>query len=93
MVTGTERRLVGILRERRAFSSSTAVPLEAERFPAKRRLERLVAARVIHEAQPGRYWLDESRWQARDGQRRARIIAVVGLVLAVAVLLLLFFNR
>ncbi|HEX5632076.1 MAG TPA: hypothetical protein VFX50_02575 [Gemmatimonadales bacterium] len=85
----TERRLVGILRDRRALSSSTAVPLDAPGGLARRRLRRLVAAGAVHEAQPGRYWLDEAAWAARERRRhRFKLMALLVLLVGIAVLFL-----
>ena len=84
LIMRTERSLVGRLRERRAFSSSTAVPLLADSFLAQRRLAALVAAGVIVQERPGQYWLNEAAWTAREQRRFRKLMAVLAAVLAAA---------
>ena len=85
IVAAAERRLVERLVERRAFSSSTAVPLHADSFIAGRRLKRLVAAGVVHEERPGQYWVDQGAWQAREALRFKLVMAVLAAVVALAI--------
>ena len=84
IVIAAERRLVERLLERRAFSSSTAVPLLTDSFMAKRRLATLIAAGVIKEERPGQYWVDQAAWQARQARRRRTMLAVLASIIAVA---------
>lgn len=85
LVVAAERRLVERLAERRALSSSTAVPLLADSFMAKRRLAALIAAGVIVEERPGQYWLNQTAWEARRALRFRKMMAVLAAVIALAV--------
>jgi hypothetical protein len=85
LVVAAERRLVERLVERRAFSSSTAVPLVTDSFMAKRRLAALIAAGVITEERPGQYWVNQAAWEARRTLRFRKMMAVLAAVIAAAV--------
>jgi hypothetical protein len=85
LVIAAQRGLVDRLMERRAFSSSTAVPLLTDSFMAQRQLVRLIAAGVIREEQRGQYWLDQGKWAAYDARRFKKLMAVLAAVIAAAV--------
>ncbi|HEX5817301.1 MAG TPA: hypothetical protein VFY20_00385 [Gemmatimonadales bacterium] len=85
LVVAAERRLVERLVERRAFSSSTAVPLLTDSFMAKRRLAALIAAGVVNEERPGQYWVNQAAWEARRALRFRKMMAVLAAVIAAAV--------
>ena len=89
LVIAAERRLVERLVERRAFSSSTAVPLLADSFLAKRRLAALIAAGVVREERPGQYWVDQSAWATRCTHRFRLMMAVLAAAVAAGVGVLL----
>jgi hypothetical protein len=93
LVIAGERRLVERLIERRAFSSSTAVPLATDSFMAERRLKALLAAGVVKEERPGQYWLDQGAWEARKALRLRKMLAILAMVIAAAVGLLLMRAR
>ena len=84
LVIAAERRLVERLVERRAFSSSTAVPLLTDSFMAKRRLAALIAAGVIKEERPGQYWVDQAAWETRRANRFRMMMAVLAAIVAAA---------
>lgn len=81
VLAGVERRLVRELEERRAFSSSTAVPLDPGHVVRRRRLDRLVRAGVVREARPGHYWLESAVWEAYVARRRLVALSALGLML------------
>ncbi len=89
LVIRTERGLVERLTERRAFSSSTAVPLLTDSFMKERRLAALVRAGVVVEERPGQYWLNQTAWAEREKVRFRKVMAVLALVISAAVGLLL----
>ncbi|MCU0620954.1 MAG: hypothetical protein MUC69_05565, partial [Gemmatimonadales bacterium] len=70
VIVAVDRKLVRELESRRAFSTSTAVPVNTGTFVRRRRLERLVRAGVVHEARAGHYWLDQPAWAAFAARRR-----------------------
>ena len=89
LLVAAERRIVERLVERRAFSSSTAVPLLTDSFMAKRRLAALMAAGVITEERPGQYWVNQAAWEARRALRFRKMMAMLAAVIAAIVGLLL----
>lgn len=93
LIITAERRLVERLVERRAFSSSTAVPLSTDSFMAERRLKALLAAGVVKEERPGQYWVDRGAWEARRALRFRKMLAVLAMVIAAAVGFLLMRTR
>lgn len=86
MIAAAERKLVRELQERRAFSTSTAIPLDPGRRLRRRRLERLVRRGVVREARPGHYWLETSAWEASVARDRMLRLAALALLLAGAAL-------
>ena len=93
LAVAAERRLVERLVERRAFSSSTAVPLLTDSWMAKRRLATLIAAGVIVEDRPGQYWVNQAAWQSRRALRFRKMMAVLAVVIAMVVGFLLMRAR
>ncbi|HEX8905298.1 MAG TPA: hypothetical protein VF771_10675, partial [Longimicrobiaceae bacterium] len=81
--------VVRALRRAGATSPDAARQLgELGRLDA-RALGRLVAAGTVHQAAPGRYWLDEAAYAARRG-RRMVALGIAAIVLVLAHLLLVF---
>lgn len=91
MIAAVERKLVRELQERRAFSTSTAIPLDPGRLIRRRRLDRLVRTGVVREARPGHYWLDPSAWE--EYEARKRMLRLVALALLLAGAALWFFTQ
>ena len=81
-----ERRLIEGLRRAGAVNAGAARPLEPGGFQAGR-LEKLLQARVILEAAPGVYYVDETTYER---YRQGKWIGVLAVV-AVALLIALFF--
>lgn len=73
-----EKAIVAALREAGATSPDQAAPLAVpKRWMQRRALDRLIRWNVVHDA-GGRYWLDESRWDAvRSARRRTAALALV----------------
>ena len=88
-VVHAERRIARVLRDAHAASPASARQLLDLRALDRRALARLVSAGCVGEAAPGRYWLDEERYGAHRGRRRARALAVLAAVLAIFGALLL----
>src|SRR5690349_11180925 len=73
-----------------AISRDKAVGYEPDRRVRRRQFERMVDAGVLHEAEPGRYWIDVPRFDEWSRSRRKRIgIAVIGASLAAAAIALI----
>jgi hypothetical protein len=81
-----EREIIEHLRTRRATSPETAVPLPELRPLARRRLGRLVHARVVR-ATDGGYFLDEAMYRSLRSDRLTALamalLAALALVIAV----------
>ncbi len=55
------------------------------RWIEARRLRRFVARGVIGEAAPGRFYLDEARYEVHRGQRRRLRVVLLGGITLVAI--------
>src|SRR5436190_591624 len=85
-----ERRVVRALRYSGATTSAAASPLENLRWMEERALRRLVGSGSIREAEPGRYYVDESTYAAFRGHRRMRaLVTLAALIVILGVLLAL----
>jgi hypothetical protein len=78
-----------------AFGPERAVEFEPRRGVQQRYLEQLIAEGVVHEAQPGHYWLDLPAFNEQRRQRwlwSMRVIAV-GAVVFVVVFVIRYFLK
>ncbi len=80
-----ERRLVEGLRRAGAVNAGAARPLDARGLQIGR-LEKLVEAGVIREAQPGVYYVDEIAYERYRQGKWVGVLAVIAAVLLVALL-------
>lgn len=92
-VARARRQVVGHFCALHALSAADAVEYVPPRPFEKRQFERLRALRVIHEAAPGRYWIDLVALKADEDARRARLVPVVIAVMVVLALVLTLFYR
>jgi hypothetical protein len=83
-----ERHLIAHLRDAGATTPERATPLPPMHHLGRRRLTRLVGARVIHETRTG-YWLDEPAYQNYRADRRTILLVLLGILSTVAVGMLL----
>lgn len=88
-LTRAERRLIDHLRRAGAISPATARALPELRGIEEGRLERFLAAGVIREPAPGSYYVDEAVYATFRRDRRALVLSVLGVVLAVLLVLVL----
>ena len=65
--------------EKDAFSAERAVAIDTPKAIQQRFLDRLMAEDIVHETEPGRYWMDLNAYEA---MRRSRMIAVFWIMLA-----------
>jgi hypothetical protein len=77
-----ERRLIMRLLRAGAVSADTAAPLDGLRWIQARRLARLLAAGVVREAAPQRYYLEAPALADRLTARRRRALFLMLIVLA-----------
>ena len=83
VLTGARRRVVRRLESEGAVSPETGRPLADLSRIERGRVARLIELGAIHEADPGRYWLDRERYAVyADHQRRIAILVVIGLLVA-----------
>ena len=92
-LTRAERRLIDHLRRGGATSPATAAPLPELHGLEEGRLERFLAAGVIREPTPGSYYVDETVYATFRRDRRALVLSILGVVLAVLLVLLLSGQR
>ena len=78
-----ERRVLEALRKAGAVAPGSAVDLPDMRRLEAFRLRRLLDAGVVHEADLGRYYLDERAYRAFRNERRIRVIGLAAIALAV----------
>jgi hypothetical protein len=79
-----ERRLIEGLRRAGAVNAGAARPLEPKGFQVSR-LEKLLEARVILEAAPGVYYVDETAYDRYRQGKHVGVLAVVAVVLLVGI--------
>jgi hypothetical protein len=81
-----ERRLTDRLMHANAVSPGSGQPLDALRWSERRVLPRLLAADVVREEAPGRYYLYVPAYVARKNHRRQRLaIGLIFVIVALAV--------
>ena len=88
-ITRAERRLIEHLRRAGATSPATACPLPELHGLEEGRLERFLTAGVIREPSPGAYYVDETLYATFRRDRRALVVGVFGVLLAVLLVLFL----
>jgi hypothetical protein len=88
-----ERRITRALLAEGADGPATAQPLEVS-FVRRRALKRLVRHGVVHEAEPGRYWIDSAAYESWRAARLNRVLWMLMIVgVAMVVLAVLGFFR
>jgi hypothetical protein len=83
-----ERRLIEGLRRAGAVNAGTARPLDVRGLQGGR-LEKLVEAGVILEAQPGVYYVDETAYERYRQGKWVGVLAVIAALLLVGVFLVI----
>lgn len=83
-----ERHIVEYLRREDATHPARAVPLPDLRMIERRRLRRLLNARVVRETPDG-YWLDEPMYAGFESDRRSLALVMLGIAAATALGVLL----
>ena len=92
LILRTDRRLVRQLREAKAISINSAIPLDAPNFLGSWRLSRLRSAGAVCQVQPERYYLEEAGFDAFRKQRRLRVLMVACIILPLLVIMWLWLN-
>lgn len=81
------RRPANMLRRRGAISPETAQPLDDLKASDRARLDRLIAAGVVREAAPGRYYHDVAAEREKMRARMPWLLGLIVILLIVAVAL------
>ena len=81
------RRPANILRRRGAISPDTAQPLDDLKASDRQRLDRLIAAGVVREATPGRYYHDVAGERARMRRKMPWLLGLIVILGIVAIAL------
>lgn len=88
MAARARREVENLFFDNEAFSPERAVEFEPRMPIQQRYLERLIAEGAVHEAEPGRYWLDRPAYEELRRQQFAwgmRILAVGLFVIIIVV--------
>lgn len=86
MAARAYREVERLFFDNNAFSPERAVGFDLHLPIQQRYLERLISDHVVHEAEPGRYWLDLPKYKELRRTRlwwRLRILAVAAAVVVV----------
>ena len=79
MMAAARRRVEQQFFDMDAFSPDRAIAIDTPRRVQERFLEQLKAENVVHEQEPGRYWLD---LRAYEEMRRMRMITAFWIIAA-----------
>ena len=85
------RRPANMLRRRGAITAETAQPLDDLKERDRQRLDRLIAAGVVREAAPGRYYYDLAAERARVRRKMPWLVALM-VILAIVAIALGWYN-
>ena len=88
MMAKARREIEALFLDNNAFSADRAVQVEPRMPVQQRYLDQLIAEGVVHEANPGRYWLDLPAYKQ---QRHERAVWTVRIVILAAVVVLVVF--
>jgi hypothetical protein len=85
-----ERQIIAALREHAALSQATATPLRRPDGLGRAALRSLIRNGAVTEVGTGSYYLDEAAYDAMRSKRRLRMGVMLLIVLAAAVVALVF---
>jgi hypothetical protein len=92
LILRTDRRIVGELRQAKAISTNSAIPLHAPPVVGSWRLRRLADAGAICLVAPNVFYLDEAGYAAFRKNRRRRALLVLGVLLPSILILAVWLN-
>jgi hypothetical protein len=92
LILRTDRRIVEELRQARAVSIASAIPLHTPPLFGGWRIERLTGAGAICLVGPNGYYLDEEGYAAYRKRRRRRVVLVLGILLPLILIMWLWLN-
>jgi hypothetical protein len=91
IIVVVSRRPANMLRRRGAISPETAQPLDDLKASDRQRLDRLIAAGVVREASPGRYYHDLAGEQARIRRKMPWMLGLI-IILGIVAIALGWYN-
>ena len=77
LILGTDRRIVRQLRQAKAFSNGSAIPLHTPPILGGWRLRRLAGAGAICQVRPARYYLEEDGYATYRERKRRRGVLII----------------
>jgi hypothetical protein len=92
-VVRARRQIANYFLEMHAISAEEAVAYVPESGIQRSQFSWMQRARLVHEAQPGTYWLDAPAYWAMQEARRRRVTLVLGIVLIIFACVMLLGYR
>ena len=90
-VARERRRIVAHFYVHHAVSAADAVPYVPAKGMGHRQFEEMLAKGILHEASPGRFWIDQAAYKADLERRRRMVIPLIVAVLLILAAIPLFF--
>lgn len=87
------KRIVAHFMVQHAISPEDAVPFVPGKGIAERQFRQMLAAGILHEATPGRFWFDRAAWKAAEEEQRRVLIPLLLILLLTLAAIPLFFYR
>ena len=92
-VARARRRIVAHFYVHHAISAEEAVAYVPAKGMGQRQFEEMLARGILHQAAPGRFWIDQAAYQADLERRRRMVIPLIIVVLLIlAAIPLCFFE-
>jgi hypothetical protein len=92
LILRTDRRIVRKLRETKANSIDSAIPLKIPPILGSWRLHRLAGVGAICLVQPERYYLDEKGYAAFRKRRRRRALLIISTLIPLILIMWVWVN-
>jgi hypothetical protein len=85
MIARARREVDELFFDNNAFSPDRAIEVEPRMNVQQRYLEQLIAEGIVHNSEPGHYWMDLDAWKEARRVRRLWTLRVVLIFLAILV--------
>jgi hypothetical protein len=93
VVARARRRIVAHFYVHHAISAEEAVPYVPAKGVVHRQFDEMLAKGILHEAAPGRFWIDQAAYKADLERRRRMVIPLIVVVLLILAAIPLFFYQ
>src|SRR5207253_6432429 len=87
------KRIAACFLAQHAISPEDAVAYVPTKGVAEKQFRQMLAAGILHEAAPGRFWFDRAAWKAAEEEQRRVLIPLLLILLLVLAVIPLFFYR